>query len=378
MVERIPSHWMLALKAVGYWCWLIPVVLVPLSYALSLGSAHPDAWAFLSPVVVFGLIPLLDALIGCAPANPREDDQVPETGHPAYYRLLSLVTVPALLGLLIWSGWVLVNHATWSWMGRVGWTLSVGVAMGGIGITVAHELIHKDPALERNAGGLLLAAVCFGGFKVEHVRGHHVNVSTPEDASSARFGQSLYRFLPHAYKHNFLNAWKLEAERLQRKGLEPFSRHNELVGWYGLSAAFLLGFTVAFGWRGAVFFLAQSFLAFTMVEITNYVEHYGLHRRKLENGRYERTTPAHSWNSNHLLTNLLLFNLQLHSDHHSFANRRYQLLRHHEDSPQLPSGYPGMAVLALIPPLWFAVMNPKVRAYYAGEEYQLSADQQAT
>jgi alkane 1-monooxygenase len=210
------------------------------------------------------------------------------------------------------------------------------------------------------------------------VRGHHVHVSTPEDASSARFGQSVYRFLPQAYKRNFLKAWKLEAERLQRKGLRPFSVHNELIGWYGLSASFLIAFTVAFGWQGAVFFLAQSFVAVTLLEVTNYVEHYGLHRRKRENGRYERTTSAHSWNSDYLLTNLLIFQLQRHSDHHAYANRRYQVLRHYDDSPQLPGGYSGMAVLALFPPLWFSVMNPKVRAYYAGEEYQLSADQQAT
>ena len=225
------------------------------------------------------------------------------------------------------------------------------------------------------AGGLLLAAVCYAGFKVEHVRGHHVHVSTPEDASSSRYGQSLYSFLPHAYKHNFLNAWRLESERLKRKGLPALHWRNELIWWYAISALFLLGFSLAFGWLGAIFFLGQSVMAFTLLEIVNYVEHYGLHRRRLDNGRYERTTPEHSWNSNFLLTNLFLFHLQRHSDHHAYAKRRYQVLRHYDSSPQLPNGYAGMIVLALFPPLWRAVMDPKVRAYYAGEEYQLTDTQ---
>ncbi|RIA18955.1 alkane 1-monooxygenase [Ectopseudomonas oleovorans] len=375
MFERLPSHWMLALKKVGYWIWLIPVLGIPLSYHWSLNSAHADAWAWLVITVVFGVIPLLDFIVGRDPANPDERDEVPALEAQGYYRLLSLATVPLLLAMLLWSGWIFVSYEGWSWVGQLGWVLSVGTVMGAIGITVSHELIHKDAALEQNAGGLLLAAVCYAGFKIEHVRGHHVHVSTPEDASSSRFGQSLYAFLPHAYKHNFLNAWRLEAERLRRRGLPVLHWRNELIWWYAISALFLLGFTLTFGWLGALFFLGQAVMAFTLLEIVNYVEHYGLHRRKLENGRYERTNPHHSWNSNFLLTNLFLFHLQRHSDHHTYAKRRYQVLRHFDDSPQLPNGYAGMIVLALFPPLWRAVMDPKVRAYYAGEEHQLSESQ---
>ena len=375
MFERLPSHWMLALKKVGYWIWLIPVLGIPLSYHWSLGSAHADAWAWLVITVVFGVIPLLDFVVGRDPANPDERDEVPALEAQGYYRLLSLATVPLLLAMLVWSAWIFVSYAGWSWVGQLGWVLSVGTVMGAIGITVSHELIHKDAVMEQNAGGLLLAAVCYAGFKVEHVRGHHVHVSTPEDASSSRFGQSLYAFLPHAYKHNFLNAWRLEAERLQRRGLPALHWRNELIWWYAISALLLLGFSLAFGWLGALFFLGQALMAFTLLEIVNYVEHYGLHRRKLDNGRYERTTPHHSWNSNFLLTNLFLFHLQRHSDHHAYAKRRYQVLRHFDDSPQLPNGYAGMIVLALFPPLWRAIMDPKVRAYYAGEEHQLSESQ---
>lgn len=375
MFERLPSRWMLALKKVGYWIWMIPVLGIPLSYYWSQGSAHADAWPWLVIIVVFGVIPLLDFIVGRDPANPDECDEVPALEAQGYYRLLSLATVPLLLAMLVWSGWIFASYEGWSWVGQLGWVLSVGTVMGAIGITVSHELIHKDPTLEQNAGGLLLAAVCYAGFKVEHVRGHHVHVSTPEDASSSRFGQSLYAFLPHAYKHNFLNAWKLEAERLKRRSLPALHWRNELIWWYAISALFLLGFTLALGLLGALFFLGQAVIAFTLLEIVNYVEHYGLHRRKLDNGRYERTNAHHSWNSNFLLTNLFLFHLQRHSDHHAYAKRRYQVLRHFDDSPQLPNGYAGMIVLAVFPPLWRAVMDPKVRAYYAGEEHQLSESQ---
>jgi alkane 1-monooxygenase len=375
MFERLPSRWTLALKKVGYWIWLIPVLGIPLSYYWSQGSAHADAWPWLVISVVFGVIPLLDFIVGRDPANPDECDEVPALEAQGYYRLLSLATVPLLLAMLVWSGWIFASYEGWSWVGQLGWVLSVGTVMGAIGITVSHELIHKDPTLEQNAGGLLLAAVCYAGFKVEHVRGHHVHVSTPEDASSSRFGQSLYAFLPHAYKHNFLNAWKLEAERLKRRSLPALHWRNELIWWYAISALFLLGFTLALGPLGALFFLGQAVIAFTLLEIVNYVEHYGLHRRKLDNGRYERTNAHHSWNSNFLLTNLFLFHLQRHSDHHAYARRRYQVLRHFDDSPQLPNGYAGMIVLAVFPPLWRAVMDPKVRAYYAGEEHQLSESQ---
>ncbi|MDH1731150.1 alkane 1-monooxygenase [Pseudomonas chengduensis] len=375
MFKRLPSRWMLALKKVGYWIWLIPVLGIPLSYYWSQGSAHADAWPWLVISVVFGVIPLLDFIVGRDPANPDECDEVPALEAQGYYRLLSLATVPLLLAMLVWSGWIFASYEGWSWVGQLGWVLSVGTVMGAIGITVSHELIHKDPTLEQNAGGLLLAAVCYAGFKVEHVRGHHVHVSTPEDASSSRFGQSLYAFLPHAYKHNFLNAWKLEAERLKRRSLPALHWRNELIWWYAISALLLLGFTLALGPLGALFFLGQAVIAFTLLEIVNYVEHYGLHRRKLDNGRYERTNAHHSWNSNFLLTNLFLFHLQRHSDHHAYAKRRYQVLRHFDDSPQLPNGYAGMIVLAVFPPLWRAVMDPKVRAYYAGEEHQLSESQ---
>lgn len=370
MSDALKRQILLKLKKISFVIALLPLLLPPLSLWAGHASGHLDLFAWGTLMVVFGVIPLLDALLGKDALNPDEEEEVPSMQKERFYQLLTLGWVPAYGVLLVWGCHALLAEP-FGPAGLLGWVMSVGV-VGGLGINVAHEMIHKDSRLEQWTGGLLLAMVSYAGFKVEHVRGHHVNVSTPEDASSARFNQTLYQFLPHAYVHNFLNAWKLEASYLARKGKSSFSLSNELIWWYAISLACLIGFSLVFGWRGAFFFLVQSFVAFTLLEIVNYLEHYGLHRRLQENGRYERTTPEHSWNSNYFLTNVFLFHLQRHSDHHAYAKRRYQVLRHHDISPQLPAGYATMILLALVPPLWKRVMNPRVLAYYKGEEHQLA------
>ncbi|MEQ5814061.1 alkane 1-monooxygenase [Marinobacter sp. NFXS11] len=361
---------LLTLKKYSYLIAMVPLLLPPLLLAAGQATDLVNLFSWGVPVVVFGIIPILDMLLGKDSLNPDEETDVPRMVGERFYKAITLGWVAGFAALLVWSMLELAS-GTFSLVGSIGWIVSIGI-VGGLGINVAHELIHKDEKLETRAGGFLLSLVCYAGFKVEHLRGHHVHVSTPEDASSSRYNQSLYNFLPQAYMRNFLNAWKLEAERLQRKGYKALNWRNELIWWYSISALALAGFTIAFGWLGAVFFLGQSFIAFTLLEIVNYLEHYGLHRRKLENGRYERTGPEHSWNSNYFLTNVFLFHLQRHSDHHAWAKRRYQILRHHDVAPQLPAGYSAMIVLAMFPPLWRRVMNPRVEAYYKGEEHQLA------
>ncbi|MCK7551014.1 alkane 1-monooxygenase [Marinobacter goseongensis] len=362
---------LLTLKKYSYLIAMVPLILPPLLLAAGQATDLLNVFAWGVPVVVFGIIPVLDMLLGKDSLNPDEKTDVPVMNGEAFYRVITLGWVAGFAVLLVW-GMATLASGIFSVAGGLGWVVSIGI-VGGLGINVAHELIHKDDRLETWAGGFLLSLVCYAGFKVEHLRGHHVHVSTPEDASSSRYNQSLYQFLPQAYVRNFLNAWKLEAQRLQRKGHKALSWRNELIWWYSISALVGIGFTLAFGWFGAAFFLGQSFFAFTLLEIVNYLEHYGLHRRKLDNGRYERTTPEHSWNSNYFLTNVFLFQLQRHSDHHAFAKRRYQVLRHHDIAPQLPAGYSAMIVLAMVPPLWKRVMNPRVEAYYRGEEHQLAS-----
>lgn len=360
------------LKAFGFLLAFLTPALMPWSAWLARNTAHPDLAAWFPLFFLFVLLPLADYAIGRDADNPDADlaEQL-DSGH--WFRSLTLICVPVQLVLVYWScGQFQLLPLAWS--GKLGWLLSQGVVSGVLAINVAHELIHKSSRFEPWAGGLLLCSVNYVGFKVEHVRGHHVHVSTPADASSARFNEAVYPFVLRALFRNTGNAWRLEAERLRKLGLSAWHWQNELIGWTLLTLAFALIAGIAWGPLGMAFFLAQGLTAATTLEIINYIEHYGLQRRRLDGGRYERTTHLHSWNSNYLLTNLMLFQLQRHSDHHETARRRYQALRHYEESPQLPGGYAAMFLLALLPPLWKRLINPRVLAFRSHQAALLQAD----
>ena len=282
-------------------------------------------------------------------------------GRDAYYRLLLLAVAAAQLASVIAGAWAF-EALPLSPAGQVGWMVSIGVVSAIVGIVAAHELIHKRSKLDRFCGGLLLSCVCYGTFKVEHIRGHHADVGTPDDATTAPVGRSYYRYLAHIVPANFLKAWRLERDRLAGEGRSVFSAKNELIWWSALSIILCMVVTVVFGARAVVFFIVQSVIAIALLEAIDYIEHYGLRRRRLADGSYEPVSALHSWNSDFLLTNLYLFQLQRHPDHHLYSRKPYQTLRHIAQSPQLPAGYAAMVVLALIPPLWFAVMNPRVAA----------------
>ena len=371
MLKHINPDTMLQIKKWGFlffWFTVLPVL--PISAYIGRENGTQDYWAWLIYITIFGIVPILDYIVGKDPTNPDEDTDVPVLSQQKIYRWFPLIISVVWFGALYYAGHIYATN-DYSLLGKIGWVLSIGTAGGAVGIVIAHELVHKDERIENWMGGLLLSSVCYAGFKVEHIRGHHVFVATPNDGASAKFNQSLWNFLPRALVHNFLTAWQLEAQHLKRKGKSPFSHHNELIWWYSISALFALSFFMLWGWEGTLFFLLVGLVAGSTLEVINYVEHYGLYRRIQDNGRYERVTPAHSWNSNYFLTNLALFQLQRHSDHHAYGKRRYQVLRHYEDSPQLPGGYAAMYVLALFPPLWKKVMNPRVEAYYKGELDQL-------
>jgi alkane 1-monooxygenase len=340
--------------------FLVPLQM-PLAAWLGAHGGWPNLMAWFPLFFLFVMLPAVDYLLGHDPANvPAERERA--VALDPWFKALTLLALPVQLMLIFWSGQWFVN-AGLNPLGMAGWLFSQGLVGGILAINTAHELIHKDGKLEPWAGGALLASVGYQGFKVEHLRGHHVHVSTPEDASSARFGQSLWHFLPRALLRNTVNAWKLEAERLRKLGHSPLSWRNELLWWTALWLGFALAFALWLGPMGLAFFLLQGLFAACSLEIINYIEHYGLERRKLADGRYERTTHLHSWNSDYALSNLMLFQLQRHSDHHAFPKRRYPILRHHADSPQLPGGYSAMFVLALCPPLWHRIIDPRVRAF---------------
>jgi len=340
--------------------FLVPA-LPPLSAWMGNVSGYANVFAWFPLIFLFALLPVADYLVGRDPSNPDElEAEVLE--QQTWYRWLTLACVPIFLILLFWSAWWFA-HAALSPLGKLGWLVSQGVIGGVLAINVAHELIHKAGRTEPWAGGILLASVAYASFKIEHLRGHHVHVSTPKDASSARFGQNVYAFVLQSIPRNIANAFRLEAERLARRGSSWWHWRNEMLWWSALTLSYAVLMALMLGTPGLIFFGAQAIGAIVSLEIINYIEHYGLSRRELGPGRYERTTHLHSWNSNYRLTNLLLFHLQRHSDHHENARRRYQALRHYDASPQLPGGYAAMFVLALVPPLWFALINPRVRAF---------------
>jgi alkane 1-monooxygenase len=346
--------------------WLLSPAIPAIALAALIGF-HYKGYSLLLwtlPLVVHALIPTLDKLFGEDFSNPPES-AVAELDGDIFYRLLLWLFVPFQMAGTIYGAWLVATHNL-AWYELVGLIMSVG-GFNGIGIATAHELGHKKEALDRWLAKLTLAPAAYGHFYVEHNRGHHKRVATPEDPASSRFGESFWHFLPRTVLGSLRSAWELEAERLARQGRSVWSlRNDNIQSW--LMTIVLFGGIVA--WLGPVvlpFLILQAVYGASLLEVVNYVEHYGLLRPKDASGRYVRCEPEHSWNSNHIVGNILLYHLQRHSDHHAHPTRRYQALRHFDDSPQLPSGYAFMITVAYCPPLWFALMNKRVLAHYGGD-----------
>lgn len=348
-----------------YW-WLLStltMVLPAATVVVADQTGWPVMWWF-GFLFVFGVIPLFDILLGEETANPPED-RVPELERDRYYRYAVYIAVPFLYAAFIYAAWVAATRGL-PWYSYLGLAISTGCATG-IAINTAHELGHKTAPLEKWLAKLSLAPVFYGHFFVEHNRGHHVRVSTPEDPASSRFGETFWEFLPRTVIGSLRSAWHLEKKRLERQGKSVWSWHNDNLQAWSLSVLLWGGLLAWLGWSVLPFLLIQSVFGFQLLEVVNYLEHYGLLRRKKDNGRYERCMPEHSWNSNRRVTNIFLYQLQRHSDHHAYPTRSYQALRHFDESPQLPGGYASMILLAWIPPLWFRVIDPKVVAHYRGD-----------
>jgi len=306
------------------------------------GHALGQYWHAL--LVFFVAIPLLDVLFGrsAAAGEPAELQRL-ETS--ALFRFILHTWVPLQLGLIIW-GSRLVSEASLSGVDAVLFTLSVGLVTGATGITIAHELGHKRLALDRFLSRVLLVTVSYGHFTVEHNRGHHVRVATPEDPASARYGEGFWAFLPRTLIGSFLDSLKIDKAEVVRAWAATFA------------VAAALG--IAFGPLALAFFFGQSAMAIMLLEAVNYIEHYGLQRKRLADGRYERQDARHAWDAYERLSNCFLVHLQRHADHHLNPMRPYAALQPQAESPKLPTGYAGMIPIALVPPLWFAVMNPRV------------------
>ena len=355
--------------------WLLSVVfpLIPL-LAIALHARTGSEWWFLLPlVVVYGWVPLLDWLLGEDLSNPPEE-VVPQLEADPYYRVLPWLTVPLYFGGLIAAAWY-ATHAGLSWPAWLLLAYAVGL-VGGLAVNTGHELGHKRSWPDQLFARLALAIPVYGHFSVEHNYGHHRQVATPEDSASARLGESIYRFAMREIPGGVRRALAIERERQARRGRCFWTLHNEVLQSWLVSLLLQGGLVAWLGWAVVPFLLVHNAVAWWQLTSANYVEHYGLKRARLGNGRYERCKPHHSWNSNHIASNLLLFHLERHSDHHAYPQRRYQSLRDFPDLPRLPSGYFGMFLLAYIPPLWFRVMDPRVLglAHVKGDKERVNLD----
>ena len=315
-------------------------------------------WSFAAIYLGFIVIPVVELLLPPSPDNHPESAE-PERSRAKLFDYLLYLNVPLVYTLV---GYYLYTLQVGGLEGYeiTGMTCSVGLILGTAGINVAHELGHRADRFERFLAKALLLPALYSHFIIEHNLGHHKHVATPKDPATSRRGELIYTFWFRSVIGGYLGAWKLEKNRLEKQGLSFWSLQNEMLRFTGLQLAYLAIVGLAFGWALVPFAIAVAVFGFLMLESVNYIEHYGLERRQLDSGRYERVGPQHSWNSDHELGRIFLYELTRHSDHHYKASRKYQILRHQDESPQLPTGYPGAIIVSLLPPLWFWMMDKRV------------------
>lgn len=343
-------------SALPFW---LSLVFVPL---IAAGAAWGGWWLALVPLYGIGMITMLDYVAGLNLNNLDTETPVTEL---FWYRLITLIWLPVQLVLIFGTLWWVNTEGHLALHELIFLFYGIGVASGAVGIVYAHELLHQKNRVERWLGDLLLASVLYSHFRSEHLQVHHRYVGTPRDPVTARYNEGFWRFFLRVLASCPGSAWRAEGAMLRRKGLSIWHLSNPFWLYGALQAGFLaLAFWIG-GWAGLALFVWQAFIAVLHLEITNYIEHYGLTRKHLGGGRYEHVLPRHSWNASHKASNWLLINLQRHSDHHYKPDRRFPLLQTYSDNdaPQLPLGYPAMVVLAVVPPLWRRVMNPRVRAW---------------
>ncbi|MBU2677172.1 MAG: alkane 1-monooxygenase [Gammaproteobacteria bacterium] len=343
------------------WWWLLSVI-YPLQPLVAIGlhfKTGNELWFLLPFFTNYIVAPVLDWFIGEDMNNPPEA-VVMQLDRDPYYRWLTYIVVPLHFATLIGAVAYAARQDISSWA-FVALAMFTGLTSG-LAINTGHELGHKNSKLEKWLAKVALAVAAYGHFSVEHNRGHHKDVSTPSDVASARMGESIYRFALREIPGAFRRAWKIERERLTARGKTLWHYSNPILQSYAITAGLSLMLILWSGWLAVAFLLIHNVFAYWQLTSANYVEHYGLLREQGEDGRYERCQPHHSWNSNHVLSNLVLFHLERHSDHHTHPLRRYQSLRHFEDLPSLPNGYFGMYVLAYLPWLWFRVMDMRLLA----------------
>lgn len=341
--------------------------MVFLSWMLVWSTGLPVFW-WTASVLTFTVMPAVEQLIGREKHDRAPDDVLAELEEDRFYQFATHMFVPIQYLALIFACWL---WAGGGWVGmsvidKVGLMFAVGT-VGGIANNAAHELGHKLPDIEQWLCKVALAQSCYGHFYVEHNRGHHLRVATVEDPASARFGENAYAFALRSVFGGIRSAWQLESKYLARQSHSRWSLRNEVLHSWLLTLVLFAGLAAWFRPVVLPWLIGQAIVGVFLLETINYLSHYGLRRQKLPSGRYERLRAEHSWNSNTLIFNVFLMHLQRHSDHHADPTRRYQGIRERENAPQLPASYVAMLAVALIPPLWRRVMDPRVLAIYGGE-----------
>lgn len=336
--------------------YLIPF----LFFAGALRSFHSQGWQVWIPMLIaWVLIPLLELMLKPDPSNLGAAEEEMAKKNNIYDWLLYGVVLMQYIALYYFLNGL--KHDQLPWYDLAGRIAVMGLLCGTFGINVGHELGHRTRKAEQFLAKALLLTSLYMHFFTEHNKGHHKRVATPEDPSSARLGEPVYLFYFRTIIYSYLSAWKIANQELRKKGRPVFSVYNEMLQYHFLQALFLAAVFYFFGGWVTLYFVVAALIGILLLETVNYIEHYGLQRKELGDGKYERAMPRHSWNSDHVLGRIFLFELSRHSDHHYMASRKYQVLRHHADAPQMPTGYPGMMLLSLCPPAWFYVMNKKIK-----------------
>ncbi|OBX23980.1 alkane 1-monooxygenase [Gelidibacter algens] len=323
-----------------------------------LGLYYQGLFSFITPIYAFVMIPILEILFPVDTYNISKEESENLLTKRVFDWFLYL-NLPIVYGLLIFS-FITVSTVSLKMYEYVGLILSVGIVLGVNGINVAHELGHRQSTNERYLGKALLLPALYMHFYIEHNFGHHLHAATKEDPATARYNQTVYSFWITSVFRQYANAWRIQINLLKGRNAAFISSYNDML-WYALlQIAYLVTVFLIFGNAAFIFALFAGIVGFVLLETVNYIEHYGLIRTKLPSGRYERVSKIHSWNSNHVIGRIVLYELTRHSDHHYKSTKKYQILDCHLESPQMPFGYPTSMVLALMPPLWFAIMNKRI------------------
>ena len=347
---ELPAMFIRALK------YALPFII----YFAAFRSFTTTGWIVWTPLIwAWVLIPLIELFIRPSGKNMDTAEEEMARADKTYDILLYLVVILQFAALFQF-----LNNITdpgLQWYDIAGRIWVMGLLCGTFGINVGHELGHRSNKFEQLLAKILLLTSLYMHFFIEHNKGHHKRVATPDDPSSARMNEWVYGFYFRSIVFSYISAWKIAGNDVKKKNKPVFSLSNEMIQFTLIQIAFIAIIFFVFGWLATIYFLIAAGIGILLLETVNYIEHYGLQRKATSEGNYERAMPEHSWNSNHPIGRLMLFELSRHSDHHYLASRKYQVLRHHNNSPQMPTGYPGMMILSLFPPVWFWVMNKRLK-----------------